>query len=134
MKRFLEPATFAAVGLAASAVHYVACILLIEQFAIRPWIANIAAFVVSFPVSYIGHSFLTFSARRYGRETATTGRSLRRFLLTAMTGFAVNQASIVLFVEALGLPPRIVLAISTVVVAGLLYLIGKIWAFRGQES
>jgi putative flippase GtrA len=134
LKRFLEPATFAAVGLAASVVHYIACILLIEQFAIRPWIANIAAFVVSFPVSYLGHSFLTFSARRYRRATATTGRSLRRFLLTSLTGFAVNQASIVLFVEALGQPPRIVLAISTVVVAGLLYLIGKIWVFRGQES
>jgi putative flippase GtrA len=134
LKKFLELAIFAGVGLAASVVHYVSGIMFIELLAVRPWVANVLAFLVAFPVSYLGHSFLTFSARRYGRTSATTGRSLGRFLITAITGFAINQMSVVLFVEWLGQPARIVMAISIVAVAGFLYVAGKVWAFRGQES
>jgi len=132
IRRFVEPAIFAGVGLAASLAHFLAAVLLVEQVSVQPWIANIIAFAVAFPVSYFGHSFLTFSARAYGRADAVTGKSFRRFLTLAGAGFLLNQASVVLFVEQLGYPPRTVFGVTIACVAGILYLAGKFWAFRDR--
>jgi putative flippase GtrA len=134
LKKLVEPAIFACVGLTASAVHYVSAILYIEGFGLPAWLANIFAFATAFPVSYLGHAFLTFSARRYGRETAATQQSFRRFLVVAVTGFAINQASVLIFVETLHYPPRIVMAVAIAGVAIFLYAAGKIWAFRGKPA
>ncbi|WP_181706844.1 GtrA family protein [Chthonobacter rhizosphaerae] len=132
--RLWEVAAFAAVGLTASVVHFAAAVLLIEEAGLRPWLANMVAFLTALPVSYLGHAFLTFSARRYGRAASVTGQSAGRFLALALTGFLLNQTGVLLLVEGAGLPHRPALAAVIVAVAGFLYLASKFWAFRGRQA
>lgn len=132
LRQLIELGLFAAVGIAASIVHLIAAIILIERFETAAWLANILAFGCAMPVSYAGHSGLTFSASRYGRDQSMTWQSARRFLITAFAGFSVNQLSIVILVSLLGLPHRPVLFVTIFGVAGGLYLASKFWAFRGE--
>lgn len=133
-RQLVEIATFGLIGVAATLVHLVAAILLIEQAHLAAWLANIFAFAAAFPVSYAGHAVLTFSARRYGRARPMTLQSLKRFLVTAIGGFALNQTSVVLFISVLGLPHRPVLLATVIGVAGLLFLVSKFWAFTDTQA
>ena len=130
----LEVFLFAAVGMCASVVHFVVGLVLIERFGVAAWLANIEAFCGALPVSYAGHSALTFSASRYGRARAMTWTSARRFLVTALGGFSMNQLSVVILVSWLGLPHRPVLFFTIFGVAAGLFIAGKFWVFRGHRN
>ncbi|KJS35200.1 MAG: hypothetical protein VR74_17765 [Hyphomonas sp. BRH_c22] len=132
-RRTVELACFGAVGLAASLTHFGTAIWLIEHAGLGASRANILAFLAALPISYVGHAFFTFSAKRYGRGSDLTRQSAGRFVVLAMTGFLLNQASVVLFVETLGCPPRIVFGLTILGVAGFLFIASKFWAFRGSS-
>lgn len=134
MRVVVEVVAFAAVGLTASVVHFVTALLLIENWQITAWIANILAFAVALPVSYLGHSHVTFSARRNRRASAVSPQTFGRFLQLAVSGFAINQTSVVLFIETLGLPHRPVLFFTIFGVAGVTFVASKYWAFRGNHG
>jgi putative flippase GtrA len=129
-----EVALFACVGLAASVVHFLVAIGLIEHFSTPAWQANIAAFLCALPVSYFGHSLLTFSAKHYNRATRVSVQTLRKFFLSALAGFSLNQLSVVIFISWLGLPHRPVMFFTVFGVAGFLFLASKFWAFRGNKD
>lgn len=128
----VELACFVAIGLAASATHFVAALVLIERVGLAAWLANIVAFLCALPVSYLGHSLVTFPAKTYGRDAALTKRSFRRFTLLALSGFAVNQTSVLIFIEQLGWPHRPVLLVTILVVAGGIFSASKVWAFAAS--
>ena len=127
-----EVVMFGLVGVAASVTHFIVAILLIELFSVSIAVANVVAFVSALPVSYFGHALLTFSARLYGREADTTKQSAARFVALAVTGFVINQTSVVYFAAHLGYPHRIVLVLTIIGVAVFLFLASKFWAFRGD--
>ena len=133
LRHLREVASFGLVGLAASLTHICAAIFLTETAGLAPWLANIPAFFIAVPVSYLGHSYLTFLAHHHGREHAISDTSFRRFLLTASTGFALNQTSVVVFATWLELPARPVFVCTTFGVAWFLFLAGKFWAFSGRK-
>ena len=130
LKQLQEPFVFGCVGIAASAAHFFAAIFFVEFQALEIWIANLIGFLAAFPVSYLGHAYLTFKAQRYGRESSVTRQSMRRFLSTAMLGFTLNQSSVVIFADWLALPFRPVLFVTIISVAVLLYMLSKFWAFN----
>ena len=130
-QQLVETGMFAMVGASASVVHFLAATLLIEYANTPIWKANIFGFLAALPVSYFGHAFLTFAARRYGRSTEVTSQSALRFATLAATGFIINQSSVLYFAEYLGAPHRIVIAATIIAVAGFLFLASKFWAFKG---
>ncbi len=134
IRSLYEAATFACVGLAASVVHVLVAIVLIENLSMAAWQANIVAFLCALPVSYFGHSLLTFSARNYNRAAPVSVQTLQKFTVTALGGFALNQLSVVIFISWLGLPHRPVMFVTVFGVAGLLFLVSKFWAFRGGQA
>lgn len=134
MLKIRQVMTFAGVGMVAALVHIAAAILLIEQGAVTPWLANILAFFLALPISYLGHARLTFARQRSASHDTLSGTSLRRFAILAGVGFTLNEASIVLFVERVGLPHRPVLAATAFGVAALVYLTSKFWAFAGPPT
>ena len=76
---------FLAVGAAAAATHLL--VFAAAQHRMWPELANAAGFVVAFFVSFHGHRLLSFP------DAATTVRqSLARFAVTALVGFASNEA------------------------------------------
>ena len=134
LQRLREVGLFAGVGAAASLVHLAVAVLLVEAVDLRPWQANVGAFVCALPVSYLGHSYLTFTARRNGRASAVSRATFARFLLLALAGFSLNQASVVVFAELLGLPFRAVMLATIVAIAALQFVLGKLWAFNGAPG
>jgi len=115
-------ATFGAVGLAASAVHFaVAALLLAGDVPI--FVANAAGFAVAFAVSYLGHHRLTFASR------AGHARSMPRFLVTAGIGFAVNNGVLAALVWLTGRETSLFVAIAIGVAALVTWLLARFWAF-----
>ncbi len=124
---------FGLVGVGASLTHFAVAVVLVEVLNSSISMANIVGFLGALPVSYLGHAFLTFSARRYGRKADVTRQSAVRFFVLAAIGFALNHSSVVWFAEHQGYPHRTVLGCTIICVAGFLYLASKLWAFSGKR-
>ena len=129
-----ELVLFGLVGISATAVHYIVAVLGFMHFGVPVWFANIIAFVIALPVSYFGHAFLTFSAKRYGRISHVTRTSALRFFLLAFAGFSINETSVIAMTYYFEVPPRLGILVTLVFVAGLLFLLSKLWAYRGDAS
>lgn len=116
---------FTIVGALAALVHYVSALLLEGGLQFSPGSANFLAFLLAFPVSYIGHHTLSFAGSRQPHIHA-----LPRFLLVACTGFAGNQLLLLSLLHFTPVPFWLALALVMVVVAVLTYLLSRFWAFR----
>ncbi|MEZ0232859.1 MAG: GtrA family protein [Methylophilaceae bacterium] len=118
---------FGLIGAAAAAVHYIIAISL-EALSTIPiaWI-NVIGFLCAFPVSYLGHSKLSFSSHAHSVK-----QSLPRFFSVAILGFIGNQILVLSALHFLKIPFWIVLAIVMVIVAAFTYLLSHYWAFRSK--
>lgn len=128
----VELVLFGMVGVAATMVHFVVAIMAIELVHLEVWLANIVGFLIALPVSYLGHAFLTFRAERYGRAGHVTRESAGRFFLLATSGFAINEVSVIVFTYWFHFPHRPTILITLIAVAGLLFLLSKFWAYKGN--
>lgn len=114
---------FLAVGGTAALTHM--GVFALTQSRLPPEWANALGFCVAFCVSFIGHRRLSF------RDAATSvATSLRRFVLTALAGFACNEGVFVLLLRGLDWPPLLALFSALVVAAGQTFVLSRYWAFR----
>ena len=118
---------FTLIGAIAAAVHYVVAVSLEGGLAVAPAWANIAGFACAFPVSYLGHSKLSFA-----RHAATHRQALPRFLAIALTGFFGNQVLLLSALAWLSWPFWVVLALVMGVIACLTYVLSRYWAFNAR--
>ncbi len=115
---------FLVVGAMAAFVHYVIAVTLESLGAVRPAWSNIIGFCAAFPVSYIGHRYLSFSGQSKSHQQA-----LPRFLAIAVFGFLANQTLVLLGLHFTALPFWLLLALVMVMVAIGTYWLSKHWAF-----
>jgi putative flippase GtrA len=74
---------------------------------------------------FAGHRLLSF------KDAGTSlGTSLGRFAMTAVAGFASNEAVFVLLLRALDWPALVALFVGLVFAAGQTFLLSRFWAFR----
>ncbi|MPS49116.1 GtrA family protein [Methylobacillus sp.] len=116
---------FSIVGAAAALMHYLSAVVLEGWFGFSPGLANFLAFLLAFPISYIGHYALSFAG-----SANTHGNALPRFLLVACAGFASNQLMLLSLLHFSQLPFWLALAAVMVVVAVSTYLLSRFWAFK----
>ena len=116
---------FTLIGVIAAAVHYVVAVSLEGSLAVAPAWANVAGFACAFPVSYLGHSKLSFA-----RHAARHRQALPRFLAIALAGFFGNQVLLLSVLAWLGWPFWLVLALVMGIVACLTYVLSRYWAFN----
>ena len=62
-----------------------------------------------------------------------TRRSTRRFLIVALSGFAINEASVLILTYQFAVAHRVAILVTLVGVAALLYLSSKFWAYQGTR-
>jgi putative flippase GtrA len=116
---------FMVVGASAALVHYVIAVT-IEHFSLlTPALANMAGFISAFPVSYFGHSSLSFA-----QQDTSHQQSLPRFLLVAITGFCANQSLLIFCLNHTNLPFWFVLGLVMVIIAISTYVLSRYWAFK----
>ena len=121
MKRLLQ---FGLVGGAAAAVHLAVVSVLVPWAGWHPLVANVAAFLVAFCVSYAGHARWTF-----GDSATAARRSLPRFFAVAVTSFAANEALYALLLALTSLQYQVALFITLVAVAVMTFVASRYWAF-----
>jgi len=126
--RVIRPAQllhFGGVGGLAAATHYIV-VLLLAGFGLHPLLANVFAFLTAFQVSYFGHRHLTFAATAAGQPHSKT---LPRFFLVAVSSFVLNECMFAALLRYTALPYQISLGIVLVLVAGLTFVLSRVFAF-----
>ncbi len=114
---------FGLVGACAALTHMGVFALLRDHW--WPELANVAGFVVAFGLSFVGHRWLSFAG-----STTALGHSFRRFVVTALAGFASNEAAFVLLYRLLDWPSLLALFLSMVIAAGQTFIFSRFWAFQ----
>ncbi|MCB5187545.1 GtrA family protein [Methylobacillus caricis] len=120
---------FTIIGVLAAVVHYVVAVTLESQTTISPGWANLGGFILAFPVSYLGHHYLSFAGNRTSHLHA-----LPRFLLVACSGFLANQFLLLALLYLLPLPFWFILGGVMAIVAAGTYLLSHYWAFAREQS
>jgi putative flippase GtrA len=114
---------FLAVGGGAAATHMGVFALI--QAKMWPELANALGFGVAFFVSFAGHRLLSF------KDAGTTvGTSFKRFVVTALAGFASNELVFVALLRGLELPSLLALFVALLFAAGQTFVLSRYWAFR----
>jgi putative flippase GtrA len=120
---------FGVVGISALAVHFACVSLVLVPLGAAPLLANVAAFLLAFQVSYWGHRRLTFRAHDVAHS-----QSAPRFFAVACLSFAVNEAMYFLLLRYTALDYRAALLIVLFAVAVLTFALSKLWAFAGVRT
>ena len=114
---------FLAVGGTAALTHM--GVFAVVQPYLWPEVANALGFCVAFFVSFAGHRMLSF--KDAGTSVST---SFKRFIITALAGFASNEVIFVLLLRGLGMPSLLALFAALVFAAGQTFMLSRFWAFR----
>jgi putative flippase GtrA len=123
-----QGAIYAAIGLAATAVHLLAALLLHSVAGFGPLSANAAAFALAWSVSYVGNHLLTFEAAARHRQ------ALPRFMVVSGLGFALNQSLVWLLVQVMNWAFWQALVPVVIIVPLTGFILSRWWAFRPAET
>jgi putative flippase GtrA len=119
---------FAVVGVLATLTHLGVGATLIA-LEVPPLLANLAAFLTAFGISFIGHHFFSFQG-----HGGSTRQTFPRFAMVAMLGFICNESLLFVLLYPLANLPTLALLISTASAAVLTYLFSSRWAFRRAQT
>jgi putative flippase GtrA len=117
---------FLATGASAALTHMgVFALVQHVQPELWPEAANALGFSVAFGVSFAGHRWLSFK----GTSTPMT-RSLRRFGVTALAGFACNELVFMLLTRRYAWFALAALFVALVVASVQTFVLSRFWAFQ----
>src|SRR5450830_1351981 len=118
---------FGIIGSLAALVHYCVAVSLEGFMHISPAYSNIAGFVLAFPVSYFGHSKLSFANHQSSHQEA-----LPKFFAVALAGFIANQTLVLGLMHLFKLPFWLILGVVMVIIAITSYLMSRFCAFKAK--
>lgn len=116
---------FICIGTLAAVVNFIVDIFLVELISIKPLIANIFGFIISFQVSFIGHRFWTF----YEEGIKDTHIVWIKFLIIALSSLALNQLLYAIYLMFIN-NYIIALFFALITVPPLTFIVSKLWAFK----
>lgn len=114
---------FALVGISATIVHMLVVWMLIEVGSRAPLLANLAAFLTAFVVSFTGHYFWTF------RVPGHFGRAAQRFFLIAGSAFAINTSLLAMLLKVSWLSNSSAAMLAAIVVPVITFVASRLWGF-----
>jgi len=117
---------FLATGVSAAFTH-MGVFALVQHVYPGQWpeLANALGFVIAFALSFGGHRWLSF------KGTSTPIRqSLRRFGVTAVAGFACNEAVFMLLTRYYNWIALLALFAALVVASAQTFVLSRFWAFQ----
>jgi putative flippase GtrA len=119
---------FGLVGFAATLVHVMTVVALVEGGAMRAVWANLVAFSIALAVSYLGNHRWTF------QSGSPHGFSFPRFAAVAVAGLLLNQAIVYAGTELLGVSYLWALAVVVLVIPTLGFAASRWWAFAAPSA
>lgn len=127
LKELLIAARFGAVGVAATTLHIGVVWALLTYSELPALLANLAAFICAFMLSFTGNYIWTFSA------PGSPGRAMRRFFLISTLAFIANSTLLVTLLASGWLSPPLAAVTSAAIVPGISFIASRLWGFR-QET
>jgi putative flippase GtrA len=118
---------YAAIGVTVNALLY-AGYLLLSAHGIGHKVAMTLMYATGTACSFVGNRRWTFDHR--GGVSA----ALVRYMVTYALAYGLNLVTLMLLVDAAGLPHRWVMAALIAVSAGLIFLAQKYWVFRSHAA
>lgn len=125
----LQYCRFGCVGLLATGTHVIIFMALVWAMPEMPVMANFLAFCVAFSVSFSGHFAWTFGGDRSGQSRWEKVCILRRFVVVAVFGLALNTGAVILIADILLWPPAYATLPMMTIVPVATFLASKYWAF-----
>ncbi|WP_422378483.1 GtrA family protein [Roseibium sp.] len=122
---------FAVVGVLATLTHALVAASLLEAGVLTAFPANICGFLVAFGVSFTGHYFWSFA---HLRQEGKAWKSMTRFLVIALSGFALNSFVLALWLQLTPWPDLAGLLFSIAIVPALSFLGARLWAFSHRPA
>jgi putative flippase GtrA len=115
---------FGIVGVAAAIVHFSMVVLLVQEFAYAPLLANVAGFLIAVQVSYFGHRHWTFS------ETSVLHReAYPKLIAVQVMNFSLNEMFYYVLLS-LHLPYQLALLLVIAIMPIFTYLSSRWWVFQ----
>ena len=114
---------FTLVGIVAACVHISIVWFLITYLGIEALLANLAAFLSAFIVSFTGQYLWTFRSKRYWQS------ALMRFFLISLFGFMVNNIVLIALLDVGIMSDSLSAVLSACIIPVVTYLAGRFWAF-----
>lgn len=115
---------FGVVGVAATVIHVVVFIALVELVAVSPVISSIPAFLLAMLASYAANYRWTFEA------TGPHSFHLPRYTVVALTGLCLNVAITHTVVNLLGYLYGLALALVIVVIPIVTFFLNRTWTYQ----
>lgn len=112
------------VGVAAACVHISIVWALITELGIEALLANLAAFLTAFSVSFMGQYLWTFRSKRYWQS------AIVRFFLISLLGFAANNLVLITLLDMGVMSDSLAAVLSACIIPVVTYLAGRFWAFN----
>jgi putative flippase GtrA len=122
---------FAVIGVLATLTHAGIASGLLETGTLSAFPANICGFLVAFCVSFSGHYYWSFA---HLRQEGRAMRSMGRFLVIALSGFALNSTVLALWLNLTPWPDLMGLLFSIAIVPALSFLGARLWAFSHRPA
>ncbi|WP_306141870.1 GtrA family protein [Roseibium sp. MMSF_3412] len=122
---------FAIVGVLATLTHAVVASVLFETGLLAVVPSNVSGFLAAFIVSFSGHYFWSFS---HLRQAGTMLKSMTRFLIISVSGFALNSTILALWLAFAPWPEIYGLWLAIAVVPAFSFVGARLWAFTHQPA
>jgi putative flippase GtrA len=115
---------FSIVGITAASVYTVVSLIAVEILHLDPLLSSIIGQIASTGISYFGHSMFSFAVKTDHRTY------LKRFLTIMAAAFALNIGISWLLTELLRVLPRFSIAVVTVLIPLMNYVLNRFWVFK----
>lgn len=114
---------FGAVGVAATATHYMVAVASVEILSLTLQIANFFGFIAAFAVSFLGQSYFTFRAK-------PSSNMLIKYFALAGFNYLFSASILYFLAEYSSVGHRIALLITVLLIPIFTFIISKKYIFR----
>ncbi|MEL7528148.1 MAG: GtrA family protein [Pseudomonadota bacterium] len=122
---------FAIIGVLATLTHAVVASVLFETGLLKVVPSNVCGFLAAFIVSFSGHYFWSFS---HLRQAGTMLKSMAKFLIISVSGFALNSTILALWLAFAPWPEIYGLWLAIAVVPAFSFVGARLWAFKHHPA
>ncbi|WP_305989494.1 GtrA family protein [Roseibium sp. MMSF_3544] len=122
---------FAIIGILATLTHAVVASVLFEAGILSVVPSNVCGFLAAFTVSFSGHYFWSFN---HLRREGTMFKSMARFLVISVSGFALNSTILALWLQFAPWPEIYGLWLAIAVVPAFSFMGARLWAFSHRAA
>jgi putative flippase GtrA len=115
---------FGLVGITATLVYAASSLLSVRELGVTTVVGTTIGYLLSTIISYFGHMGFSFSVE------SDHGDYLPKFALLSVISYGINVGMVILIVDYLQFPYSVAVAVLTVMIPIINYLLSRFWVFR----